>query len=286
MRRVDALLEEAARHLAMAEALLVTAGAGMGVDSGLPDFRGDEGFWRAYPPYAKLGLSFAELANPRWFFTDPTLAWGFYGHRLGLYRRTVPHEGFAVLRRLQARMAHGARIYTSNVDGQFQRAGFDEAAVVECHGAIDFVQCTRGCGAGVVRYAHEAPAVDEASFRAREPLPRCARCGALLRPNVLMFGDFDWEATRTEAQERRLERWLDELRRVRARLVVLECGAGSAIPTVRLFGERLVRSAGATLVRINPREPEVPSGQLGLALGARDALERIAALLPVRSAGC
>ena len=52
----------------------------MGVDSGLPDFRGDRGFWKAYPPYAKLGLHFAEMANPRWFDSDPELAWGFYGH--------------------------------------------------------------------------------------------------------------------------------------------------------------------------------------------------------------
>ncbi len=62
----------------------------MGVDSGLPDFRGAEGFWRAYPVMAKLGLSFEEMANPAWFQTDPHLAWAFYGHRLNLYRRTQP----------------------------------------------------------------------------------------------------------------------------------------------------------------------------------------------------
>jgi len=67
----------------------VTAGAGMGVDSGLPDFRGDQGFWRAYPPYAKVGLSFADLANPRWFDEAPSLAWGFCGHRLNLDRRPL-----------------------------------------------------------------------------------------------------------------------------------------------------------------------------------------------------
>lgn len=278
------LVARAARAVGAADALLVTAGAGMGVDSGLPDFRGDEGFWRAYPPYAKLGLSFSELADPRWFATDPELAWGFYGHRLGLYRRTVPHEGFAVLRRIAAAMPKSARVFTSNVDGQFQRAGFGETDVVECHGAIDFVQCLRGCGVGVVRYEGEAPDVDETSFRARAPLPRCARCGALLRPNVLMFGDFDWEGTRTEAQEQRLDAWLSKLRAARAALVVLECGAGSAIPTVRLLGERLARSMGAELVRINPREPEVPAGQLGIALGAREALTQIEQLLPARSA--
>ena len=53
--------------IAAADALLVAAGAGMGVDSGLPDFRGPEGFWPAYPAYRKLGKSFQDLANPVWF---------------------------------------------------------------------------------------------------------------------------------------------------------------------------------------------------------------------------
>jgi hypothetical protein len=87
----------AADAIRRADALLITAGAGMGVDSGLPDFRGNEGFWRAYPAFAKLGLRFDELANPRWFASDPSLAWGFYGHRLNLYRTTTPHDGFAIL---------------------------------------------------------------------------------------------------------------------------------------------------------------------------------------------
>src|SRR6202022_2076740 len=103
----DALLAAAADALKSADALLIGAGAGMGVDSGLPDFRGPEGFWRAYPPYGKLGLRFEELANPEWFATDPPLAWGFYGHRLILYRQTRPHEGFAILRRWADRMPDG-----------------------------------------------------------------------------------------------------------------------------------------------------------------------------------
>ena len=69
----DALLDRAADAVRHADALLIGSGAGMGVDSGLPDFRGNEGFWKAYPAFAHLGLSFVELANPRWFETDPTL---------------------------------------------------------------------------------------------------------------------------------------------------------------------------------------------------------------------
>ncbi|HVT79086.1 MAG TPA: NAD-dependent protein deacetylase, partial [Phycisphaerae bacterium] len=73
----EASLGRAAHAIANAHALLITAGAGMGVDSGLPDFRGPEGFWKAYPAYRHLGLGFAQLANPRWFQDDPALAWGF-----------------------------------------------------------------------------------------------------------------------------------------------------------------------------------------------------------------
>lgn len=67
-------IEKAAGWLKQANFLAVTAGAGMGVDSGLPDFRGKEGFWKEYPPMAKLGLSFPQMSNPEWFDRDPTLA--------------------------------------------------------------------------------------------------------------------------------------------------------------------------------------------------------------------
>ncbi|MFW5967647.1 MAG: NAD-dependent deacetylase, partial [Persicimonas sp.] len=89
----DKRLEEAADAIDSADAIFVGAGAGMGVDSGLPDFRGKEGFWRAYPPLRDLGINFADMANPAWFERDPELAWGFYGHRLQLYRDTRPHGG-------------------------------------------------------------------------------------------------------------------------------------------------------------------------------------------------
>src|SRR5947209_18626224 len=91
-------LARAAAAVLAADALLIGAGAGMGVDSGLPDFRGTQGFWRAYPVYAKLNLEWRMLAQPHWFESDPTLAWGFYGHRLNLYRTAEPHAGYHILR--------------------------------------------------------------------------------------------------------------------------------------------------------------------------------------------
>ena len=98
-----------------ADALLITAGAGMGVDSGLPDFRGNDGFWKAYPPMAKLGIQFHQMANPHWFIKDPNFAWGFYGHRLNLYRNTIPHDGFKILLEIAKAKKNGYFVHTSNV---------------------------------------------------------------------------------------------------------------------------------------------------------------------------
>lgn len=272
---VETALRQAAEAITAADALLITAGAGMGVDSGLPDFRGTEGFWRAYPVIAKLGLSFVKMANPAWFKHDPHLAWAFYGHRLDLYRQTVPHPGFSRLLEIASAKPGGYFVFTSNVDGQFQRAGFAPERVVECHGSIHHFQCTTPCADEI--WDAEAVRVDiEAStFRAREPLPRCRHCPALARPNILMFGDWSWLPHRTDAQQQRLAHWLDELTQSPTRLVVIELGAGSAIPTVRHTSERVFERVGGRLIRINPREADVPSGQIGLALGAAEGIRRI-----------
>lgn len=248
----------------------------MGVDSGLPDFRGDEGFWKAYPPFRKLGLSFVELANPRWFDKDPELAWGFYGHRLSLYRRTKPHAGFETLRKWGAGMSSGHFVFTSNVDGQFQRAGFDPARIFECHGALDYLQCMRDCGEPAFPSDEYEPRIDEESCRARGPLPRCPRCGALARPNVLLFGDFGWDGSLYDEQEERLTTWLETISaRSEARLVVVEVGAGSHIPTVRSFSEEMTRRLRGKLIRINPREAAGPKGTISLPMGALEALSAI-----------
>jgi len=256
-----------------ADALLITAGAGMGVDSGLPDFRGDEGFWRAYPQARKLGLSFIDLANPRWFDEDPSLAWAFYGHRLHLYRETQPHAGFDLL--LEAAREKGEYfVFTSNVDGQFQKAGFDPDRIVECHGSIHHLQCSR-CNAGIRPAEGVEIPIDIQRFRALE-WPRCSRCGATERPNILMFGDWGWDASRTRTQEERFDDFLQRVSVRRSKLFIVEIGAGTAVPTVRMTSERIAELAGAKVLRINPREPQIePRLGWGVAMGGREGIERL-----------
>lgn len=270
---IDDLIRRAAAWIREADGLLIGAGAGMGVDSGLPDFRGPEGFWRAYPPFRDRGLRFEEVADPRWFVEDPPQAWGFYGHRRNLYRATAPHHGFAILKRWADLRPQGGFVFTSNVDGHFQRAGFAEEQILECHGSVEFDQCVRACDRAI-RRADAAPIdIDEATFRARQPLPVCPACGGTARPNVLMFNDFGWLPEREYEQRGHYRRWRNTLSRLK--LVAIELGAGTAIPTVRYECERVAER----LIRINPRESQTPRGQIGLPLGAVEALERLDAAL-------
>ena len=90
-----------------------------------------------------------------------------------------------------------------------------------------------------------------------------------------MFRDWSWVSHRTDAQQERFTGWLNELAKSSAKLVVIDVGAGSAVPTVRHTSERVVERVGGRLIRINPREYEVPSGQIGLPLGAAEGLRQI-----------
>jgi NAD-dependent SIR2 family protein deacetylase len=270
---LDEALERAARAIRSVEAILIGAGAGMGVDSGLPDFRGGAGFWRAYPPYAKLGLDFVSVANPHWFRQDPELAWGFYGHRLMLYRDTEPHEGFEILHKWMSAMPRSGFVYTSNVDGHFQKAGFSPDQVYEVHGSIHAMQCVGECGAGIFSAGPYSLAIDRKTMRAVSPLPKCPNCGAMARPNILMFGDWGWDSSASDFQRRQLKAWLAAVEA--ASVVVVECGAGTFIPTVRMACEDIAERCCGNLIRINVREPEVPDGQIALPLGALEALSEL-----------
>lgn len=187
----DHSIARAAGLIADAHALLVAAGAGMGVDSGLPDFRSSAGFWQAYPALGRRRLAFECVASPHW------------GERL----------------------PHGCGVFTSNVDGHFQRSGFGDH-LVECHGSIQHLQCSVPCRSAIWPADHFEPMVDTDACRLLNDPPTCPHCGALARPNILMFGDGAWQEGRTSAQETSLALWLDSVRR----LVVVELGAGTAAP--------------------------------------------------------
>jgi len=262
---------EAADLVRQASALVITAGAGMGVDSGLPDFRGDQGFWNAYPMYERLGMSFVQAANPENFEGDPAFGWGFYGHRTNLYRQTVPHAGFGILKKWISGFALDHFVITSNVDGQFQKAGYTEDRILEVHGSIHHLQCTTPCCHDIWPN-NETLEIDEATMRALA-IPLCRHCRKVARPNILMFGDYSWLHQRTGRQEQQLDRFLEKNRN--SAMVIVEMGAGTAIPTIRHLSERLGRLKNCRVIRINPREAHIAPPHLSFAEGSAAALQQI-----------
>ena len=275
------LISLAASAISKANFLIIAAGAGMGVDSGLPDFRGEEGFWNAYPPIKKLGLTFPEVATPRWFEEDPEFAWGFYGHRYHLYKETQPNAGFQILLNLASNMKHGYAVCTSNVDGHFQKAGFSEQNVYECHGSISYLQCSDDCSGKIWPANNLQIDVDMNTFRARGDLPRCPDCGKICRPNILMFNDWAWNSARSEDQSSRFDHICTHARSADASIVIVEIGAGESVPTVRNFSNSaLYQHSRTVLIRINPDSPFAHrSKSISLSMSGLEALQEISKTL-------
>lgn len=181
-------------------------------------------------------------------------------------------KALRILKRWGQRMRHGLGVFTSNVDGQFQVAGFGDAPLAECHGSIHHLQCTTPCSEDIWPGEGFEPEIDEQTGLLVNALPTCPRCGAVARPNILMFGDGGWLEWRSQLQTSRLQHWLARCERP----VVVEVGAGTSIPSVRRFSQAALVEHGAVLVRINPDAPAVPrSLDVPLAGRARATLAAI-----------
>jgi NAD-dependent deacetylase len=197
--------------------MAVLTGAGISAESGIPTFRhAQTGLWARFRP--------EELATPEAFARDPRLVWDWYEWRRELVAGAQPNAGHRALARMQA-CAPGFILITQNVDGLHQRAGV--RGVVELHGNIHRNKCF---AEGVV--------VEERAATGDRP-PRCPRCGAPLRPDVVWFGEsLPAEAlARAEAAARDCD-------------LFLSIGTSAAVyPAAQLPVFAL--ASGATLVEVN-----------------------------------
>jgi len=263
-------IQRAADWIRNADGIVIAAGAGMSVDSGLPDFRGTGGLWTSLLPAGMTERDVGSLTQGGCFVEKPTEAWKFYGKALQVCRQTTPHVGYTLLKRWADRTPHGAFVFTSNVDGHFQAAGYDEMRIVECHGAINLLQCVEPCG-NAIWEAGNAINDGDIGGNVLHALPRCPHCARLARPNFLLFDDARWVGTRSSAQWDRLGIWLRSVKRP----VVVELGAGTAVPSVRMFAE----SVRGPLIRINLEECEVNGEGAGIRGTALEVISAIDAVL-------
>jgi NAD-dependent deacetylase len=205
--------------------ILVLTGAGVSAESGIPTFRGKDGYWRNLDP--------AKLATPEAFAKDPGLVWEWYRERRQRIRNAQPNAAHQALAKL-AQHAHEFLLVTQNVDDLHARAGSPKEKMVQIHGDIFVTRCSR-CDFSRDEQEQERRDVN---------LPRCPRCEELMRPGVVWFGEqLPW----------------DELRRVENYLEVDPCDFVIVAGTTATFGYiidwalRAIASDGE-LVEVNPEE--------------------------------
>jgi NAD-dependent deacetylase len=155
-------VEDLAELIRTRQPCVVLTGAGISTESGIPDFRSPTGIWEHYDPM--------EYATIDAFRRDPEKVWEFYALRLEVLAQAEPNEGHRALAELERRGLVQA-IVTQNIDGLHQRAGSEN--VIEVHGSIRTASCLE-CG--------EQVPLEQA-------MPRCPRCGEILKPDVVMFGE-------------------------------------------------------------------------------------------------
>jgi NAD-dependent deacetylase len=217
--------------LGKARRVVVFTGAGISAESGVPTFRDDlTGLWAHFDAQ--------QFATPEAFHADPDLVWGWYEWRRARVRRAQPNPGHLATAAIED-LIPGSVVITQNVDDLHERAG--SQAPVHLHGSLFAPRC-------VTEAAHPAAFSDTEDDEAADPgkggrmsPPRCARCGALVRPGVVWFGEALPEAALTAAVEA-----------AAACDVLLTVGtAGVVYPAAEI--PRIAARSGAAVIQINPQ---------------------------------
>jgi NAD-dependent deacetylase len=232
--------------------VIVLTGAGISAESGIPTFRGKEGYWtigaREYHPQ--------ELATHDAFEAMPWDVWAWYLYRRGVCRAAAPNAGHKAVVRLDAALADRFALITQNVDGLHRRAGSPAARTFPIHGDIDQMRCAAECSLQRWPIPDEVPALGRG-----EPVPdpirgalRCPSCGGMSRPHVLWF-DETYDEPRFH---------LDTARRLAAQAALLVVVGTSAQTNLPWQIVTLAGRAGATIVDINVEDN--PFGDLAHAV--------------------
>jgi NAD-dependent SIR2 family protein deacetylase len=269
-------MRAAAEIIRESEVLIFNIGAGMGVASGIGTFRGRNEVSEGWGPITSGDESCYSMCKPRRFDENPHLAWGYSYSRECNFRETTPHEGYNIL--LQWATTRPYAIFTSNIDGHFERAimaqGPVPAALVEYHGSINWMQCHMNCKNRL--YPRNATIYDVHPVTGEaNAYPTCPDCNRCMRHNICLIADGHFNNDFRERELARLKRFEDT--HAHKRIAVVEIGAGFMIPTVREKSAELVRTRGARLIRINLDDPELDmdqDGQTHVSIGA-GALESL-----------
>jgi NAD-dependent deacetylase len=222
--------------------LLVLTGAGISAESGIPTFRGKEGYWtigsREYQPQ--------QLATHAMFSRRPEAVWAWYLYRRTICRRAQPNPGHQAVAQLEQHWGDRFLLITQNVDGLHLRAGSSPQRTYQIHGNIDFGRCHADCGQPVFRLPDQLGSSLERQTSltdAQRAALRCPGCGGWARPHVLWFD---------ECYDEDNFRYQSSLQAAARASLLLVVGTSGATNLPMQVGE-LARQSGATVLDINPQ---------------------------------
>jgi NAD-dependent SIR2 family protein deacetylase len=257
-------IDKVAELILDCDAILFTSGAGMGVSSGLGTFRGSAaGVW---PPLLQdPKFDYIDICCPDWFHKPQgnsskhdtaNFAYAFWTDRYNEYASTTPHRGYSIAKQW-SELDHikFAFTFTSNIDGHWIKSGWSDASVFECHGSIHYMQCVNNCCQRAWPTNSDLQLkVDPKTNCVNDSLPVCSDCHSLARPNVLMFNDWHFAGQRYNENIGLFNQFISDVATAKAKLLIIELGAGTTVPSVRNESERLFTDKRWTahLVRINP----------------------------------
>lgn len=263
----DNFIKQALNWVTEADAFVIFAGAGIGVDSGLVQFRGKDGNWVRDLSIFNHKVNYQELMTHYAFDKHPHKAWAFSQYLINQFTKTRPHDGYRMLFELIKKKPYF--IITSNIDGHFQKAGFDIDKIYECHGSLRYMQCMDILEREI--FPIQPVTIDYMNFEALSPLPTCPNCGTVCRPNIYLLDDWFWVSNKYIEQQIRYNNWLKE--HSNKRILAIEIGAGTTVNTIRKMTANL-NDQKHRLIRINPNDNYFQSPyQLIIKKYALDALK-------------
>lgn len=221
--------------------VVVLTGAGISAESGVPTFRGPEGYWRV----GSVNYHPMELATFSTFQRMPDDVWAWYLFRRGVCRRAQPNAAHEAVVRLENALGDRFTLITQNIDGLHRRAGNSVARTYQIHGHIDAMRCARECRLDACPIPDEVPLdwpKDRRLTDVERGLLTCPHCGGRARPHVLWFDEYYDEA------RYRFESSLEVAARA-ALLIVVGTTGSTNLPLQ--VGATVVRRGGAMIV-VNP----------------------------------
>ena len=282
-RNLKKEINNARTLLQKADAILIVTGAGMSVDSGIPTYRGNNGIWTKSIKIGSQRYSYDEISSLKMWKENPHLAWGFKANFYKLMNDLEPHSGYYhLLEKIKDRYEYF--VCTSNIDGYFKRAGFDINKIYEVHGSVNYTQCMeKTCNQRHgVEPLEEIPAFDPNTFIATN-LPKCQHCGSMIRPNVSMFGDYEFYGRPYEHQRKRLNEWLSNLKKNNQSLVILEIGCGINPHSLRMSDGKMMSGEwkmpifdnNIGTIRLNPGDQQNDKNTIHISLGAKAGISNL-----------